>query len=96
MSRMYGCCFSHLVLLCAVISGLGRAPLVTWSRDQEPDVVQELLQDSSDKAYGKKGAVCGSVALPRDWLMGLWEVALVCREACSRTLGLKTPTLVLT
>ncbi|XP_052050716.1 LOW QUALITY PROTEIN: ubiquitin carboxyl-terminal hydrolase 36 [Apodemus sylvaticus] len=34
--------------------GLGRAPLVTWSRDQEPDVVQELLQDSSDKAYGKK------------------------------------------
>lgn len=34
--------------------GLGRAPLVTWNRDQEPDVVQELLQDSSDTAYGKK------------------------------------------
>lgn len=34
--------------------GLGQAPLVTWNRDQEPDVVQALLQDSSDKAYGKK------------------------------------------
>ncbi|XP_035303299.1 ubiquitin carboxyl-terminal hydrolase 36 isoform X2 [Cricetulus griseus] len=34
--------------------GLGQAPLVAWNRDQEPDVVQELLQDSSDKAYGKK------------------------------------------
>lgn len=34
--------------------GLGRAPLVTWNRDQEPDVVQELLQNSSDTAYGKK------------------------------------------
>jgi hypothetical protein len=53
-----------LVLPCPVISGLGQAPLVTWNRDQEPDVVQALLQDSSDKAYGKKGAVCGRVALP--------------------------------
>lgn len=34
--------------------GLGQAPLITWNRDGEPDVVQELLQDSSDKAYGKK------------------------------------------
>lgn len=34
--------------------GLGQAPLVAWNRDQEPDVVQELLRDSSDKAYGKK------------------------------------------
>lgn len=61
--------FSDLVLPCPVISGLGQAPLVTWNRDQEPDVVQELLQDSSDKAYGKKGVVCGRVALPRDWLI---------------------------
>ncbi|CAH6776494.1 ubiquitin carboxyl-terminal hydrolase 36 [Phodopus roborovskii] len=34
--------------------GLGQAPLVAWNRDKEPDVVKELLQDSSDKAYGKK------------------------------------------
>lgn len=53
----------YLVLPCPVISGLGQAPLVTWNRDQEPDVVQALLQDSSDKAYGKKGAVFGRVAL---------------------------------
>lgn len=81
MTMMCGCFFSDLVLPCPVISGLGRAPLVTWNRDQEPDVVQELLQDSSDKAYGKKGVVCVRVALPRDWLIKVWEaVVLVCYE----------------
>lgn len=40
--------------LCSDRLGLGQAPLVGWNRDQEPDVVQALLQDSSDKAYGKK------------------------------------------
>lgn len=59
-----------------MISGLGQAPLVTWNRDGEPDVVQELLQDSSDKAYGKKGAVCGWVALPRDWLLKVVRVGV--------------------
>lgn len=34
--------------------GLVQAPLVAWNRDKEPDVVQELLRDSCDKAYGKK------------------------------------------
>lgn len=43
------------VLVCPLITGLGQAPLVCWNRGQEPDVVQALLQDSSDKAYGKKG-----------------------------------------
>lgn len=52
---MCDCFFSDLVLVCPMITGLGQAPLVGWNRDQEPDVVQALLQDSSDKAYGKKG-----------------------------------------
>ncbi|XP_051015107.1 ubiquitin carboxyl-terminal hydrolase 36 [Acomys russatus] len=34
--------------------GLGHAPLIAWNRDKEADVVQELLRDSSDTAYGKK------------------------------------------
>lgn len=68
MTRTCGGFSIDLVLPCPVISGLGQAPLVTWNRHQEPDVVQELLQDSSDKAYGKKGVVCGRVALPRNWL----------------------------
>uniref|UniRef100_A0A8C6QBA4 ubiquitinyl hydrolase 1 n=1 Tax=Nannospalax galili TaxID=1026970 RepID=A0A8C6QBA4_NANGA len=34
--------------------GLGQAPLVPWNREQEANVVQELLQFSSDKAYGRK------------------------------------------
>lgn len=34
--------------------GLGQAPLLPWNREPEPDVVQELLQYSSDKAYGRK------------------------------------------
>ncbi|XP_069339037.1 ubiquitin carboxyl-terminal hydrolase 36 isoform X1 [Eulemur rufifrons] len=34
--------------------GLGQAPLVSWNRERESDVVQELLKYSSDKAYGRK------------------------------------------
>ncbi|XP_015359589.1 ubiquitin carboxyl-terminal hydrolase 36 isoform X1 [Marmota marmota marmota] len=34
--------------------GPGQAPLVPWNREREPDVVQELLRYSSDKAYGSK------------------------------------------
>ncbi|XP_062937388.1 ubiquitin carboxyl-terminal hydrolase 36 isoform X2 [Cynocephalus volans] len=35
-------------------TGLGRAPLESSNREQESDVVQELLKYSSDKAYGRK------------------------------------------
>lgn len=35
-------------------NGLEQAPLLSWHREREPDVVQELLKYSSDKAYGKK------------------------------------------
>ncbi|XP_046531249.1 ubiquitin carboxyl-terminal hydrolase 36 isoform X1 [Equus quagga] len=35
-------------------TGLGHAPLVSWNRERESDVVQELLKYSSDKAYGRK------------------------------------------
>ncbi|XP_077022253.1 ubiquitin carboxyl-terminal hydrolase 36 isoform X2 [Tamandua tetradactyla] len=35
--------------------GPGRFPLVSWNRDRGSDVVQELLKDSSDTAYGRKG-----------------------------------------
>lgn len=38
-----------------LIAGLGRAPLVSWDRERESDVVQELLKYSSDKAYGRRG-----------------------------------------
>lgn len=51
---MCDCFFSGLILACPLVIGLGQAPLVAWNRDKEPDVVQELLRDSSDKAYGKK------------------------------------------
>lgn len=34
--------------------GLGQAPLGPWNREREPDVVQELLKYSSDKAYGRQ------------------------------------------
>ncbi|XP_021563332.1 ubiquitin carboxyl-terminal hydrolase 36 [Carlito syrichta] len=34
--------------------GLGQAPLISRNREQESDVVQELLKHSSDRAYGKK------------------------------------------
>uniref|UniRef100_A0A8D2DEP5 ubiquitinyl hydrolase 1 n=1 Tax=Sciurus vulgaris TaxID=55149 RepID=A0A8D2DEP5_SCIVU len=34
--------------------GPGQAPLVPWNREREPDVVQELLRYSADKAYGSK------------------------------------------
>nr|XP_045014488.1 ubiquitin carboxyl-terminal hydrolase 36 [Jaculus jaculus]XP_045014489.1 ubiquitin carboxyl-terminal hydrolase 36 [Jaculus jaculus] len=34
--------------------GLGQAPLVPWNQERESSVVQELLQYSSDKAYGRK------------------------------------------
>ncbi|XP_058417761.1 ubiquitin carboxyl-terminal hydrolase 36 isoform X1 [Diceros bicornis minor] len=35
-------------------TGLEQAPLVSWNRVGECDVVQELLKYSSDKAYGRK------------------------------------------
>ncbi|KAJ8793056.1 hypothetical protein J1605_003733 [Eschrichtius robustus] len=35
-------------------TGLGQAPLVSWDRERESDVVQELLKYSSDKAYGRR------------------------------------------
>lgn len=35
-------------------AGLEQAPLLSWNRERESDVVQELLKYSSDKAYGKK------------------------------------------
>lgn len=35
-------------------TGLGPAPLASWDRERESDVVQELLKYSSDKAYGRK------------------------------------------
>lgn len=35
-------------------AGLEKAPLLSWHRERESDVVQELLKYSSDKAYGKK------------------------------------------
>lgn len=38
-----------------LIAGLGQAPLVSWDRERESDVVQELLKYSSDKAYGRRG-----------------------------------------
>ncbi|EHB01015.1 Ubiquitin carboxyl-terminal hydrolase 36 [Heterocephalus glaber] len=34
--------------------GLGQPPLGLWNRDQDSDVVQELLKYSSDKAYGRQ------------------------------------------
>ncbi|XP_036852762.2 ubiquitin carboxyl-terminal hydrolase 36 isoform X1 [Manis javanica] len=33
---------------------LGQAPHVSWDRERDSDVVQELLKHSSDKAYGRK------------------------------------------
>ncbi|KAB0399619.1 hypothetical protein E2I00_002267 [Balaenoptera physalus] len=38
-----------------LIAGLGQAPLLSWDRERESDVVQELLKYSSDKAYGRRG-----------------------------------------
>lgn len=35
-------------------AGQARAPRVSWVRDGEADVLQELLEYSSDKAYGRK------------------------------------------
>ncbi|OWK15480.1 hypothetical protein Celaphus_00001565, partial [Cervus elaphus hippelaphus] len=35
-------------------TGLGPAPLASWDRERESDVVQELLKYSSDKAYGRR------------------------------------------
>ncbi|KAF3817192.1 hypothetical protein GH733_011592 [Mirounga leonina] len=35
-------------------AGQAPAPLVSWSRERESDVLQELLKYSSDKAYGRK------------------------------------------
>lgn len=35
-------------------TGLGQTPLVSWDREKESDVVQELLKYSSDKAYGRR------------------------------------------
>ena len=40
-----------------LITGLGLAPLASWDRERESDVVQELLKYSSDKAYGRRGTV---------------------------------------
>nr|XP_023418666.1 ubiquitin carboxyl-terminal hydrolase 36 isoform X2 [Cavia porcellus] len=37
-----------------LLTGLGQAPLGPWNREREPDVVQELLKYSSDKAYGRQ------------------------------------------
>lgn len=38
-----------------LIAELGQAPHVSWDRERDSDVVQELLKHSSDKAYGRKG-----------------------------------------
>ncbi|XP_057572269.1 ubiquitin carboxyl-terminal hydrolase 36 isoform X2 [Hippopotamus amphibius kiboko] len=35
-------------------TGLRQTPLVSWDRERESDVVQELLKYSSDKAYGRR------------------------------------------
>ncbi|XP_058140802.1 ubiquitin carboxyl-terminal hydrolase 36 [Dasypus novemcinctus] len=34
--------------------GKGRVPLVSWNRERGSDVLQELLKDSADRAYGRK------------------------------------------
>uniref|UniRef100_A0A7N5JI68 ubiquitinyl hydrolase 1 n=1 Tax=Ailuropoda melanoleuca TaxID=9646 RepID=A0A7N5JI68_AILME len=36
-------------------AGQAPAPLVSWNRERESDVLQELLKYSSDTAYGRKG-----------------------------------------
>lgn len=35
-------------------AGQTPAPVVSWAREREPDVLRELLKHSSDKAYGRK------------------------------------------
>lgn len=56
---------------CSLVAGQALAPLASWGREPESDVLQELLEYSSDKAYGRKGTAfengflcCGSLVGP--------------------------------
>lgn len=52
--------------LVSVLAGPARAPRAPWDREQEGDVVRELLKYCSDTAYGKRGPHGGTLgAVPR-------------------------------
>lgn len=56
---------------CSLVAGQALAPLASWGRERESDVLQELLEYSSDKAYGRKGTAFGNRFLCHGSLMGL-------------------------
>lgn len=56
-----------------LIAGRAQSPLMSRGRDQEADVLQELLACASDKAYGRKGTglILGSAELSHaPWVLG--------------------------
>lgn len=76
----------------SLIAGLGQAPLVSWNRERESDVVQELLKYSSDKAYGRKGTGFETGLLSSsDWLMlgvgGLLRILVCCKPGARASLA---------
>ncbi|XP_045669946.1 ubiquitin carboxyl-terminal hydrolase 36 [Ursus americanus] len=63
-------------------AGQAPAPLVSWNRERESDVLQELLKYSSDKAYGRKVLTWGG------------EVSAVSQDAVQDSRWARTATVI--
>lgn len=67
---------------CSLVAGQALAPLASWGREPESDVLQELLEYSSDKAYGRKVLTWGG------------EVSAVSQDAIRDSRWARTATVI--